>query len=139
MVYALANAKPVGRQLIDVRCARWTDGCVAIIGDAAHAMAPHFGQGGGLAMADGWALGAWLSSPSHYANANELSEALRAWELRHRWLADTTQRYARFYTNVQSYVLRPLERPRAKLLRWLGNSGTAIKVNDGLLLQQAGI
>lgn len=37
------------------------NGKVVLLGDAAHAMTPHLGAGGGAAISDGWALGRALS------------------------------------------------------------------------------
>jgi salicylate hydroxylase len=38
----------------------WSRGCVALLGDAAHPMVPHFGQGAGQAIEDGFALAVLL-------------------------------------------------------------------------------
>lgn len=40
---------------------RWTDGHVALLGDSAHAMQPNLGQGGCMAIEDGYQLAADLS------------------------------------------------------------------------------
>jgi 2-polyprenyl-6-methoxyphenol hydroxylase-like FAD-dependent oxidoreductase len=44
---------------------RWHDGSVAVIGDAAHPMRPHLGQGGCQAIEDAAALAACLAGDSH--------------------------------------------------------------------------
>lgn len=38
----------------------WSKGCVTLLGDAAHPMVPHFGQGAGQAIEDGFALAVLL-------------------------------------------------------------------------------
>ena len=38
----------------------WSRGCVTLLGDAAHPMVPHFGQGAGQAIEDGFALAVLL-------------------------------------------------------------------------------
>jgi 2-methyl-3-hydroxypyridine 5-carboxylic acid dioxygenase len=64
---------------------RWSAGCVAIVGDAAHAMAPTLGQGAGLAMANALALAVALE------RTVPVEEALRDWEARERPLTEYTQ------------------------------------------------
>ncbi|MEE2525391.1 NAD(P)/FAD-dependent oxidoreductase [Hyphobacterium sp. HN65] len=44
----------------DVRCPRWHDGKVILIGDAAHGASPQLGQGANMAICDGLALAAEL-------------------------------------------------------------------------------
>ena len=41
---------------------RWTKGRVALLGDSAHAMQPNLGQGGCMAIEDGYQLAADLAS-----------------------------------------------------------------------------
>ena len=53
----------------------WSKGRVTLLGDAAHAMLPHIGQGACMAIEDGYALADMLSQ-----YPNNLSEALRRYE-----------------------------------------------------------
>lgn len=55
---------------------KWTNGRVAVLGDAAHAVTPALGQGANLAFEDGLELAIQLSS------ASDLSSALRTYEER---------------------------------------------------------
>ncbi|MGI8525550.1 MAG: FAD-dependent oxidoreductase [Pseudolabrys sp.] len=64
---------------------RWSSGRVAIIGDAAHAMAPTLGQGAGTAMMNALALAVTVSE-----NA-KIEDALQLWEDRERPLTEFTQ------------------------------------------------
>jgi len=71
-------------ELIKLR--RWSAGKVAVIGDAAHALPPNIGQGGGCAMMNALALAVHLDQ--HKA----VEDALAAWEAAERPLTDHTQR-----------------------------------------------
>jgi 2-polyprenyl-6-methoxyphenol hydroxylase-like FAD-dependent oxidoreductase len=64
---------------------RWSEGRVAIVGDAAHAMPPYLGQGGGCALMNGLALAVAV------ADASDIEQALRDWETRERPLTEHTQ------------------------------------------------
>jgi len=69
----------------------WSKGCVAVVGDAAHAMAPNIGQGGGMAAVNALALGVRV------AEAPSIEEGLRQWERIERPLTDYTQRVSYYY------------------------------------------
>jgi len=69
-----------------IRLARWSAGKAAVIGDAAHALPPNIGQGGGCAMMNALALAVFLD---RYA---DVPSALAAWERHERPLTDHTQR-----------------------------------------------
>jgi salicylate hydroxylase len=55
---------------------RWTKGRTTLLGDSAHAMLPHIGQGACMAIEDGYALAEVLSQLPH-----DLNEALRQYEM----------------------------------------------------------
>ena len=78
--------------LVDLpRLPRWSRGRVILLGDAAHAPLPHQGQGAGLAIEDGYALGALLGQGglTDYGRVFEAFEKLRR---RRTW---TVQAYSR--------------------------------------------
>lgn len=57
---------------------RWTDGSVALLGDAAHATTPNLGQGACQALEDDWVLSRELSS------ADDVPGALKLYEYRRK-------------------------------------------------------
>ncbi|MBV9561343.1 MAG: FAD-dependent monooxygenase [Bradyrhizobium sp.] len=54
----------------------WSRGCVTLLGDAAHPMVPHFGQGAGQAIEDGFALAVLLEHATH----DEMPARLKAYQ-----------------------------------------------------------
>lgn len=76
-----------------LKLSAWSRGRLAIVGDAAHAMAPDLGQGGGTAMVNALGLAVALE------DRRDVSAALRLWEQRERPLTEHTQRWARLYNH----------------------------------------
>lgn len=74
-----------------IRLKRWSGGRVAIIGDAAHAMAPNLGQGGGCGMMNGLSLAVYLD------RHDDVAAALDNWERSERPLTEHTQRLSTIY------------------------------------------
>ncbi|HET6305722.1 MAG TPA: NAD(P)/FAD-dependent oxidoreductase [Rhodopila sp.] len=70
------------------RLERWSEGHVAILGDAAHAMPPTLGQGACTAICNALGLAVALDE------AGSVRDALALWEARERPLTDHTQRRA---------------------------------------------
>src|SRR5581483_1820584 len=68
------------------RLKRWSSGRVAIIGDAAHALPPNIGQGGGCAMMNALSLAVYLDREA------DVPAALAAWERNERAITEHTQR-----------------------------------------------
>jgi 2-polyprenyl-6-methoxyphenol hydroxylase-like FAD-dependent oxidoreductase len=69
-----------------IRLQRWSAGKVAVIGDAAHALPPNIGQGGGCAMMNALSLAVYLD------REKDVPKALEMWERQERPLTEHTQR-----------------------------------------------
>lgn len=76
---------------LDVRLPRWTQGRVALVGDAAHAVLPSAGVGASLAIESAYVLADELSR----APSIRLPEALARYERRRRARADRVQSQSR--------------------------------------------
>ncbi len=73
-----------------IKLRRWSAGCVAVIGDAAHALPPNIGQGGGCAMMNALSLAVYLE------REKQVSTALEAWERGERPVTEHAQRISYF-------------------------------------------
>jgi salicylate hydroxylase len=69
----------------------WAKGRLALLGDAAHAMLPHLGQGANQAMEDGVALAVLLEG----RNSTEIGDVLRRYETFRKERTDIVQAEAR--------------------------------------------
>jgi 2-polyprenyl-6-methoxyphenol hydroxylase-like FAD-dependent oxidoreductase len=74
-----------------IRLKRWSAGKVALIGDAAHALPPNLGQGGGFAMMNALSLAVYLERHA------DITDALAHWERAERPRTDRIQRLSVFY------------------------------------------
>lgn len=90
-----------------VKLHSWSQGHIALTGDAAHAMPPNLGQGGGMAMQNALSLAHELG---HIDDARQVPEALRRWENREREITEHTQLWSMFYDVIGNCPdeLRPL-------------------------------
>ncbi len=100
----------------NVTCHAWSSGRTAIIGDAAHAMAPNLGQGAAVAITSAVALAATLGATT------DIPAGLRAWERSERPVVDATQRYSRIYGRIGTSWPRPLLSARSGLVWAVGRS-----------------
>ena len=95
-----------------IELTRWSAGKVAIVGDAAAAMAPNIGQGGGMAAVNALALAVCV------ADAQSVEAGLADWEARQRPLTEYTQRVSYWYGRMND-LPSPV---RARLMQWCGRS-----------------
>jgi 2-polyprenyl-6-methoxyphenol hydroxylase-like FAD-dependent oxidoreductase len=105
---------------------RWTEGRVALLGDAAHPMLPNLGQGGAQAMEDAWVLAQCLQ-----ANITEVPAALQLYEQRRvprttkvviqsRRMARLVQMENAVAMNMRNFMLRMIpSSTQMKRLDWL--------------------
>ena len=80
----------------------WTDGRIALLGDSAHAMLPHLGQGANQTIEDGFALAAALEGVA----TDGVADALKVYEDLRYERASTVQRAAREFGNLFDMVER---------------------------------
>jgi 2-polyprenyl-6-methoxyphenol hydroxylase-like FAD-dependent oxidoreductase len=98
-----------------IKLKRWSAGRVAIIGDAAHALPPNIGQGGGCAMMNALSLAVYLDRD------NDVGAALETWERNERPMTEHTQRISYFLGLPTTWppALRALALGIAGRSKWL--------------------
>jgi 2-polyprenyl-6-methoxyphenol hydroxylase-like FAD-dependent oxidoreductase len=95
-----------------IKLKRWSAGRVAIVGDAAHALPPNIGQGGGCAMMNA------LSLAVHLECNSDVAGGLQAWEQQERPVTEHAQQ-------ISYYLGLPTTWPpalRAFAFRMIGRS-----------------
>jgi len=100
--------RPVGKPLI---LTKWSDNRVTLVGDAAHYMGPHLGQGTNTTFEDVWVLSACLS------NYDNLGEALGYYE-RSRIERTNIVQYRTLFSAAQMF--NPFLRPKKFFNRSFG-------------------
>lgn len=91
----------------------WSRGRAAIVGDAVHAQPPNLGQGAGLAMSMGLALGHVLGE------ATDVEQGLARWEASERDIVAHTQRWTWLWGAASSAVPHQLQRTRSGFVRFV--------------------
>jgi 2-polyprenyl-6-methoxyphenol hydroxylase-like FAD-dependent oxidoreductase len=112
---AAAQAEPVPpyhSPLEEVRPAAWTSGRVVLTGDAAHATAPVWAQGAGLAVEDGLVLADILAAADHWPDLGAEFARRRRKRVEHvQTMTDRLSRAATLPPRIRDLVL-PLAGPR---------------------------
>lgn len=79
-------------RLVNVRCRKWSEGRVAIVGDAAHAMPPNLGQAANTAFINVMALAMQVDNAG-----DDIASALTRWEAQQRSITDHVQWWSYLY------------------------------------------
>jgi 2-polyprenyl-6-methoxyphenol hydroxylase-like FAD-dependent oxidoreductase len=104
-----------------VHCDSWVKGRVAIIGDAAHAQPPNFGQGAGVAICAAWELAECL------AGEDDVRDALEDWEKSVRPRITMVRALTTAYDVLNYKWPRPLTPLRSRLFNRISTSPTLSK------------
>lgn len=98
-------------RIVNVSCRTWSEGKIAIIGDAAHAMPPNLGQAANMAFFNAMALGKIVTEH------DSVEQGLVEWEERQRPLTDHVQRWSYVYGLIVGKWPNSYEPIRSDLLR----------------------
>jgi len=101
-------------RIVNVRCHKWSEGRVAIVGDAAHAMPPNLGQAANMAFSNVLALAMAVTE------ATDIPRALEQWEQSQRPLTNHVQWWSYIYGFVLGKWPANLELLRSDFIRALG-------------------
>jgi 2-polyprenyl-6-methoxyphenol hydroxylase-like FAD-dependent oxidoreductase len=112
------NVSELGRwdRVVNVRTRYWSEGHVAILGDAAHAMPPNLGQSANMAFSNAMALAMEVDRGA------DIPAALQAWEQRQRPLTDHVQWWSYIYGYILGRWPACLETLRSDMMRVFGKS-----------------
>ena len=80
-----------------IKLKSWSQGHVAVIGDAAHAQPPNLGQGAGMAMQNALALAYFLNQID---SPDQMPSALARWETSERPIIEHCQKWSVLYGEV---------------------------------------
>jgi 2-polyprenyl-6-methoxyphenol hydroxylase-like FAD-dependent oxidoreductase len=109
----IARFAEAGRwdRIVNVKCRRWSEGRVAILGDAAHAMPPNLGQAANMAFTNAMALALAVTEGTN------IERSLARWEEQQRPITEHVQNWSYFYGYVLGKWPAALAGLRSDLLR----------------------
>jgi 2-polyprenyl-6-methoxyphenol hydroxylase-like FAD-dependent oxidoreductase len=103
-------------RLVNVKCRRWSEGRVAILGDAAHAMPPNLGQAANMAFTNAMALALAVTEGSG------VEQSLALWEKQQRPLTDHVQNWSYVYGYMLGKWPQALTALRSDVIRALAKT-----------------
>lgn len=114
----IARFAEAGRwdRIVNVKCRRWSDGKVAILGDAAHAMPPNLGQAANMAFINAMALAAAATEGS------SIEQSLVHWEKQQRPITEHVQNWSYVYGYVLGKWPQALAGLRSDVIRALAKT-----------------
>lgn len=104
-------------RVLNIKCRTWSEGKVAIVGDAAHGMPPNLGQAANMAFTNVMALAMAVSD-----GASDVPAALARWEGRQRPLTDHVQWWSYIYGYVVAKWPLSLQTLRSDVIRNLAKT-----------------
>jgi 2-polyprenyl-6-methoxyphenol hydroxylase-like FAD-dependent oxidoreductase len=109
----IARFAEAGRwdRIVNVKCRRWSEGRVAILGDAAHAMPPNLGQAANMAFTNAMALALTVTEGAN------VEHSLIQWEQQQRPITEHVQNWSYVYGYVLGKWPPALAGLRSDLLR----------------------
>lgn len=123
VIRSVVALEPRPAPFSEIRCSAWSDGRVAVIGDAAHGMPPHRGQGAAMAVLDAVHLGSVAGRhPDAWGDSASVRALLTEWEAAVRPVVRRTQRNAVLYCRMQQSWPRALLPLRPAAFRRLGRT-----------------
>ena len=103
-------------RIINIKCRTWSEGRVAIVGDAAHAMPPNLGQAANTSFVNVLALAAAVDETT------DIPRALARWEQRQRPVTDHVQWFSYIYGYVVAKWPLGFQTLRSDLIRAMANT-----------------
>jgi 2-polyprenyl-6-methoxyphenol hydroxylase-like FAD-dependent oxidoreductase len=103
-------------RIVMVKCRKWTEGRVAIIGDAAHAMPPNLGQAANTAFINVMALAKMVTE------SDDIPGTLRDWEVQQRPITSNVQWWSYLYGFVLGKWPTSLQPLRSDFVRALAKT-----------------
>ena len=109
-------------RLVNVKCRKWCEGRLAIVGDAAHAMPPNLGQAANTAFINVMALARTVTDATGAGSTTDVPQALERWERAQRPITNHVQWWSYLYGYVLGKWPRALELLRSDVVAGLAKT-----------------